>query len=110
MPKTVSSSEAKARFGEIVKWTTQNNDAVIVKLYGEPTVVILPYREYEEAAKLRQREARRKAWELLEEIRRRVQTQNPDLTAAEAYRLAGFAEEVLQDTLKKDQELAAAHS
>jgi prevent-host-death family protein len=107
MPKTVSSSEAKARFGELVKWTTENKDNVIVKLYGEPAVVIMPYGEYEEMEKLRKREQKRKTLEALDVLRQEARRQNPDLTAEEAYRLAGFSEEVIQDTLKTDQELAA---
>ena len=110
MPRTISSSEAKSKFGEVLKWTTENNDEVIVKLYGEPKAVIMPYTEYTEVEKLRKREERRKAWETLEEIRKRVRAQNPDMTPEEAYRLAGFSEEVIQETLKKDKELAEAEA
>jgi prevent-host-death family protein len=91
MPKTVSASEVKARFGQIVKWTTDNKDEVIVKLYGEPTVVIMPYSEYEELEKLRKQEQKRKALESLEELRKEARRQNP---------------EVVQETLLKDRELA----
>ena len=107
MPKTVSSSEAKARFGELVKWTTEHKDNVIVKLYGEPAVVIMPYGEYEEVEKLRKREQKRKTLEALNELRQEARRQNPELTDEEAYRLAGFSEEIIQETLKADQELAA---
>lgn len=107
MPKTVSSSEAKSRFGELVKWTTENQDKVIVKLYGEPAAVIMSYSEYEEVEKLRKREQKRKALAALEALRQEVRRQNPDLTAEEAYRLAGFSEKVIQETLKADEELAA---
>ena len=106
MPKTVSSSEAKSKFGEIVKWSTENKDEVIVKHYGEPTVVIMPYSEYAEVEKLRKREQRRKAWEALEKLRQEVQENMPAISPEEAYRLAGFSEEVIQETLKADEELA----
>ena len=43
MPKIVSSSEAQSRFGEIVKRTKKSHDEDIVKLYGEPEVVIMSY-------------------------------------------------------------------
>ena len=55
MPKTVSSSEAKARFGEYLKWANESKDKVIIKLYGEPAAVIMSYTEYEEMEKLRKR-------------------------------------------------------
>lgn len=108
MPRTVSSSEAKARFGELVKWTTENQDKVIVKLYGEPAAVIMSYAEYEEVEKLRKRELKRKTLEALDALRQEARRQNPDLSAEEAYRLAGFSEEVIQETLQADDELAAS--
>jgi prevent-host-death family protein len=105
MTKTVSSSEAKSHFGELVKWTTENQDKVIVKLYGEPAVVIMSYKEYEEVEKLRKREIKRQALAALQALREEVRQQNPDLTAEEAYRLAGFSESVIRDTLQAEQEL-----
>ena len=39
MPKTVSASEAKAKFGAIVGWTIEFEDDVIVQSYGKPKVV-----------------------------------------------------------------------
>ncbi len=107
MPKTVSSTEAKSRFGELLKWANESKDKVIVKLYGEPAAVIISYAEYEEVEKLRKREQKRKAFEALDALRQEARRQNPDLTTEEAYRLAGFSEEVTQETLKADGELAA---
>lgn len=103
MPQTVSSSEAKSRFGELVKWTAENQEQVIVKLYGEPAAVIMSYREYEEVEKLRKREQKRKALAALDALRQEARRQNPDLEAEEAYRLAGFSEEVIQETLEANQ-------
>jgi prevent-host-death family protein len=108
MPKSVSASEAKSRFGELVKWTNEHQDEVIVKLYGEPAVVIMSYDEYIEVEKLRKREQKRKALEALAALRQEARRQNPDLTAEEAYRLAGFSDEVIADTLRADEELAAS--
>jgi prevent-host-death family protein len=108
MPKTISSSEARSRFGELIKWTTENQEQVIVKLYGEPVAVIMSYREYEEVEKLRKREQKRKALEALDALRQEARRQNPDLGAEEAYRLAGFSEEVIQETLQKDKALTAS--
>lgn len=107
MPKTVSSSEAKARFGELLKWTAESKDKVIVKLYGEPTAVIISYAEYTEVEKLRKREQKRKALDALNALRDEARRQNPDLSDEEAYRLAGFSEEVIQETLETDKKLAA---
>lgn len=108
MPRTVSSSEAKSHFGELVKWTTEHQDKVIVKLYGEPAVVILSYGEYEEMEKLRKREQKRKVLESLEDLRKEAGRQNEGLSAEDAYRLAGFSENVIRETLAADQELDSA--
>lgn len=37
-----------------------------------------------------------------------VRHQNPDLSAEKAYRLAGFSDDVMQETLQTDKELAVA--
>jgi prevent-host-death family protein len=110
MPKTVTSTEAKSRFGELLKWATQNQDKVIVKLYGEPAAVIISYPEYEEMEKLRKREQKRKVLEALDALRQEVRQQNPDLSTEEAYRLAGFSDDVIQETIQTDEELIAAKS
>lgn len=108
MPKQVTSSEAKSRFGELLKWTTENQEKVIVKLYGEPTAVIISYAEYEELEKLRKREQKRQVLAALDQLRAEASGQNPDLSDEEAYRLAGFSEEVVQETLQTDKRLAAS--
>ena len=108
MPKTVSSTEAKARFGALLKWADESNESVIVTRYGQPVAVIMSCAEYEEVLKLRKREQKRKALEALEALRDEARLRNPDLTAEEAYRLAGFSEEVIQETLQADEALAAA--
>jgi PHD/YefM family antitoxin component YafN of YafNO toxin-antitoxin module len=91
-----------------VKWTTENQDRVVVKLYGEPAAVIMSYTEYKEVEKLRKREQKRKVLEALDALREEARQQNPELNAAEAYRLAGFSEDVIQETLQADKELAAS--
>lgn len=107
MPKQVTSTEAKSRFGELLKWTTENQDRVIVRLYGEPTAVIMSYAEYEELEKLRKRDQKRKVLEALDQLRAETRRQNPDLCDEEGYRLAGFSEEVIGETLKTDDALTA---
>jgi prevent-host-death family protein len=108
MPKQVTSSEAKSHFGELLKWTKENQDKVIVRLYGEPTAVLISYAEYEELEKLRKREQKRKILETLDQLRAEARQQNPHLSDEEAYRLAGFSEEVIPETLKTDETLAAS--
>ncbi len=108
MTKTVSVTEAQSKLSALVEWTNQNQDSVVVERRGKPAAALISYADYEELARLRQQEKQRKALEKLRAIRQQVRTANPDLTADEAYRLAGFGAEVIQHTLEKDAELANA--
>lgn len=106
MSKTVTSTEAKRQFGSLLKWMKEKRDEVIVSLRGEPTAVIMSYSEYEALQRLRRKDQARKALAALDELRKEAQTQTPDLTAEEAYRLAGFSEDVIQETLAMNKKLA----
>lgn len=106
MPRTVSSSEVQNNFGAMLQWAEENNDEVVIERRGKPAGVIIAYEEYKEVMLLRERERRRKVFARIESIRKEVAEQNPDLSAEEAYRLAGFSEETIQQTLASDQELA----
>lgn len=44
MPRTVSASEVKTKFGAIVDWAIESKDDVIVESHGQPRVVIIAYR------------------------------------------------------------------
>lgn len=110
LPKIVSSSEAQSRFGKLMKRTTENQDTVVVKLHGKPGVVVMSYKEYKEVEKLRKREQNCNALGALDALRCEVQRQNPDVTAEDAYRFAGFSEEVIWETFSADEELTATKS
>jgi prevent-host-death family protein len=105
MPRTVSSSEAQNNFGAMVQWVEENSEGVVVERRGKPTAVLISYEEYQTMIRLKDQERKRKAFEALETLRREVQRKNPDITAEEAYRAAGFSEEVIQETPKSDEEL-----
>ena len=109
MPRTVSSSEVQNNFGAMLQWAEENNDEVVVERRGKPAGVIIGYEEYKDLLRLREQERRRKVFARMEVIRKQVAEQNPELTAEEAYRLAGFSEEVIQQTVASDKELAQGH-
>ncbi|HXF64052.1 MAG TPA: type II toxin-antitoxin system prevent-host-death family antitoxin [Caldilineaceae bacterium] len=106
MPKTVSSSEAQNNFGAMLQWAEENQEEVVVERRGKPAGVLIGYEQYQEYQRLKAQERKRKAWEALEALRKKVAARNADLTPEEAYRLAGFSEEVIQETLESDRELA----
>lgn len=108
MTRTISASDAQAQLGAMLKWVEESSDEVIIERRGKPTGVLLSYGEYEEFEKLRKEEAGRQALLALRALRQEMQANNSDLSAEEAYRLAGFSEEAIVGTLEKDKELAQA--
>jgi prevent-host-death family protein len=105
MARTVSSSEAQNNFGAMLQWAEENSEGVVIERRGKPTAAIISYEEYQAMLQFKEQERKRKAFEALEKLRREVQRKNPDLTAEETYRASGFSEEVIQETLKSDEQL-----
>jgi prevent-host-death family protein len=107
MPRTVSSSEAQNNFGAMLQWAEENKDPVVIERRGKPAAVLIGYAEYQEMLRLREAERKQHAFARLEELRRQIAARNSDLSAEEAYQLAGFSEEVIRETLESDKRLAA---
>lgn len=98
MARTVSITEAKAKLNSLMKWAVKNEDGVIVQSRGYPQVVIIPFNEYEELQKLKERARRQAAIARLQEIAKEVQAQNQDLTEEEADTLA---DEVTREAIEQ---------
>lgn len=88
MNRVVTATEAKAKLSELMRWAVASGDGVIVESRGAPQVVLLPYSEYEELQKLKERARREAALDQLRALAREVQAQNQDLSEEEAGRLA----------------------
>ena len=108
MSKTVTSSQARENFGELLRLASEENEEVVVTLRREPTAVLISYGEYEELERLRNLEKRLEAVEKLRAIRQRVQDRIKDdnLSIEEAYQLADFGEETIKNTLASEHRLA----
>ena len=106
MTRVVSSSEAQNNFGAIIQWAEENREEVVVEKRGKPAVAIIAYSEYENLMQLREKQRRSEIFEELEGLRQRLRERTPELTAEEAYRLAGFSEEVIRETLEYDEKIA----
>ncbi|HEY63480.1 MAG TPA: type II toxin-antitoxin system Phd/YefM family antitoxin [Caldilineae bacterium] len=46
MRRVVSATEARIRFGELMRWVVENQEPVIVERGGKPHVVVLSIAEY----------------------------------------------------------------
>lgn len=98
MPRTVSAREAKNRLGAVVDWALANHDEVIVESRGRPTVVIMPFSEYEKVRALREEARRREALERMRELRDRALARNRDLAPEEGDALAErFTRELVEE-------------
>mgnify|MGYP000026374720 CR=1 FL=1 len=106
MTRVVSASEAQNSFGAILQWAEENGEEVIVERRGKPAAAIVPYEEYEYLKQLREDQRRREIFEELDALRQRIRGHTPDLSAEEAYRLAGFSEEVIRETIEYDEKIA----
>ncbi len=109
MPMTVTSTEAKSQFGSMVKWATDNQDEIIVKHYGEPALVMLPFASYAELLELRESARKALARQIVEKLRQDIQKENPVIDQAEAYREAGMSESVIRELLEGDAQYLDNH-
>jgi prevent-host-death family protein len=107
MTKVVSSSEAQNNFGAMLQWAEEQGEEIVVERRGKPAAVIISYEEYAEVMRLRQAERKRQALAAIRQVREQVRAANQDLSAEDAYRLAGFSEEVIRETLAVDETLKA---
>ncbi len=78
----VSSTQAKARFSELVERSAQG-DEIIVQRRGKPVAVILSYETYQDLQALQERARRQEALARLRALAREVQRQNQFLTEEE---------------------------
>jgi len=106
MNKILSAREVVGDFDAALRWAEENREGLVVEWEGKPAAALIAYGEYEELQRLRRSEKKRQALEAIRSIRKDVQVLNQDLSAEEAYRLAGFSEEVIRETIAKDYELA----
>jgi prevent-host-death family protein len=106
MARVVSASEVQNSFGAVVQWAEQNREDVVVERRGKPTVVIISYEEYQYLQQLREEQRRREIFAEIDALRQKIRERTPVLTAEDAYRLAGFSEEVIRETLEYDEKIA----
>lgn len=97
MNRVVSATEAKARLGELMRRAIDRGDNIIIESRGKPQVALIPYVEYEELLKLKERARREAALAQLRELVREVQAQNRDLSEEEA---ASIADELTREAIK----------
>ena len=105
MPRTVTMNEAQQDLGNVLQWAKENREGVILEQSGKPEGVLMAYDEYAELTRLRRQETKRKTLAVLEDIRREGAELNQELTDEDKYRLAGFSEQAIRETVDHEKKL-----
>lgn len=65
MKKTVSATEARVHFGELVRSVRESNEPVVVEHSGKPAVVIVSVATFDECERVRNGTDAKPHWEVL---------------------------------------------
>lgn len=69
MPKTVTSTELKKNTDIVINWAKAGHEAIIVETSGQPMVAILPFDEYQDYLKYKEKQqARETRFERLRQL------------------------------------------
>ncbi len=107
MTISVTSSEARKSLGKLLHLASEENEEVVINVRGEPTAVIVSYSQYEQLTLEREARKREEALRLLRSARARVQERMEGVSREEAYRMAGFGENVIKEILRHEKKRAA---
>ena len=102
--KILPASEVQNNFGAIARQVKNGEyKEVIVTNRGEPAIAIVGVKELEALKEFREKERRKKALELLRQVRKEVQARvNKKLTDEEAMKVADrFSRELIEDLEKQ---------
>lgn len=108
MPRVVTSTELQKNTRNVIDWARTRDDAVIVATYGKPMVAILPFDEYQDYLrhKQRRRETRVERFERL----RQLAEQNAAFSGLTEEEASALVEEVREEIYQLEQEKAGDSS
>jgi len=73
MERRISATDARIRFGEVMRWVVERQKPIIVERGGKPHIVLLPVEEYE---RLRAGQQERDDWrDLVQQARAQIRTE-----------------------------------
>jgi prevent-host-death family protein len=96
MDRVVSATEARIRFGELMRQAVENHEIIVVERGGKPHIVVMSVKEYERLLQPQQQSD----WkELVHEARAQIQAELGDRTLP---RPEGILDQVRED---RDEQL-----
>jgi prevent-host-death family protein len=102
MIKTLSSNEAKQRWGAVMDTVSRGENEVIVESHGKPKVAVISYEEFETFQELRKKQRQQQALRELRLIGDLIGDRNNDLTEEQVAELADrFSHEFILDLARE---------
>lgn len=87
MTKTVSSNEAKQKWGAMIS-AASNGDDVIVEVHGKPRTVMISFEDYQQVQELREKQRRAELLKRFDALQRRLEGKNRDLSEEQVEEIA----------------------
>lgn len=97
MTKTISSNDAKQRWGSMIADVADHGEEVIVESHGKPRVVVISVSAYEEVQAYRKEKRRAEALARFDRLSARIAERNKDQTETE--------EEIIEWSVQLSREL-----
>jgi prevent-host-death family protein len=105
----VSATEAKNKFGAILKHLESTDEDVIIENRGVPTAVVVSIDRFREIEEIEERAKRQRALEEFRKLRAEIARQNEDLSTEEAQEFAKqLSDEIMENVIAKHR-VKAAH-
>jgi prevent-host-death family protein len=88
MTRTISSNEAKQRWGAVISAVSEQGDEVIVESHGKPKVAVISYEEFERFKELREQQRREEAVRRIRALENKAADSSVPLTEDEIEKLS----------------------
>jgi prevent-host-death family protein len=105
MTRTISSNQAKQRWGAVISSVSEQGDEVIVESHGKPKVAVISYEEFERFNELRKKQQREELMERLRVLEAKQLARNNELTDEQVEVLADRAAHEAFDDLAEERKL-----
>jgi len=105
MTRTISSNEAKQRWGALMNAVVDDGDEVVIESHGTPKVVVISYDEFLEYRELREIQRRAEIMDRLRALETRLRSRNQDLTPEQVDELADRASREAFDEIAAEGKL-----
>jgi len=101
----ISATDAKNNFGSLIAQVAETGEPVVVERQGKGRAAIISLDDFREFRRLQEMDRRRKAWEELEKLRKKISARNSDMTPEQ---IEEFAQKLRDEVMEAVVERYAA--